>query len=220
MDKQKGLDILGLGPFATCADARKAFRILAKTWHPDRFANDPLNANIAEEKMKQVNEAFGFLLPLLPESAGVQSAPKASSATGPDRVQAHGPGNASPSFFSLLADGLKKWRNKINGVRAQGSGSVGKTQPSGPRCNTEHAGKRGKIQFETLFQNAVHHGRPGTVPRFNSSARIPGCHARRKAMAGPAYGRYRNLRLRKYRGTGPVEKISTIVPVSPIGKDR
>lgn len=68
MDKQKGLNILGLAPSATLTDARTAFRRLAKTWHPDRFAKDPLKAKISEEKMKQVNEAFHFLLPLLPDT--------------------------------------------------------------------------------------------------------------------------------------------------------
>ena len=49
--------ILGVSPDATDDEIKKAYRELAKKYHPDTYANNPL-ADLAEEKMKQINEAY------------------------------------------------------------------------------------------------------------------------------------------------------------------
>ncbi len=49
--------VLGVSPSATDEEVKKAYRKLAKKYHPDNFANSPLRAQ-AEEKMKQINEAY------------------------------------------------------------------------------------------------------------------------------------------------------------------
>ncbi len=49
--------ILGVSPNATDAEIKKAYRELAKKYHPDNYVNNPL-ADLASEKMKQINEAY------------------------------------------------------------------------------------------------------------------------------------------------------------------
>ena len=47
----------GLLFHANFADSCKAYRELARKYHPDNYQNNPL-ADLAEEKMKEINEAY------------------------------------------------------------------------------------------------------------------------------------------------------------------
>lgn len=49
--------VLGIAQTATDAEIKKAYRELARKYHPDNYQNNPL-ADLAEEKMKEVNEAY------------------------------------------------------------------------------------------------------------------------------------------------------------------
>ena len=53
--------VLGVSPSATDEEVKKAYRELAKKYHPDRYADSPL-ADLASEKMKEVNEAYDQIL--------------------------------------------------------------------------------------------------------------------------------------------------------------
>lgn len=49
---------LDLAPGASEEDVRRAWRELTKVWHPDRFGEDPALRRRAEEKQKEINEAY------------------------------------------------------------------------------------------------------------------------------------------------------------------
>ena len=49
--------VLGVDPSATDDEVKKAYRELAKKYHPDNYADSPL-ADLAQEKMKEINEAY------------------------------------------------------------------------------------------------------------------------------------------------------------------
>ncbi len=49
--------VLGVSPSASDEEVKKAYRELARKYHPDNYQNNPL-ADLAEEKMKEVNEAY------------------------------------------------------------------------------------------------------------------------------------------------------------------
>ena len=54
-------EILGVGPNATKEEIRKAYRKLASKYHPDKHQGNPLQ-DLAEEKFKEINEAYHALL--------------------------------------------------------------------------------------------------------------------------------------------------------------
>lgn len=49
--------VLGISRNATDEEVKKAYRELARKYHPDNYANNPL-ADLVEEKMKEINEAY------------------------------------------------------------------------------------------------------------------------------------------------------------------
>ena len=81
MDKNTALKILGLGSGASLDQAKKAFRDLAKRYHPDRYSqqvypDDEIRSAQADarmNRMKQINQAFHFLSPLLVSTESVSS---------------------------------------------------------------------------------------------------------------------------------------------------
>lgn len=50
-------EILGVSRNATEEEIKKAYRELARKYHPDNYANSPLS-DLASEKMKEINEAY------------------------------------------------------------------------------------------------------------------------------------------------------------------
>lgn len=61
IDKTKCYEILGVRDGVSREELRAAHRDLAKVWHPDRFAHDPRLQAKAQEKLKEINDAFDQL---------------------------------------------------------------------------------------------------------------------------------------------------------------
>ena len=51
-------EVLGISQSATDVEVKNAYRRLARKYHPDNFASEPEKAKEAEEKMKEINEAY------------------------------------------------------------------------------------------------------------------------------------------------------------------
>ena len=64
------LETLGLAPGAAAQEIKAAYRDLAKVWHPDRFTHEPRLQQKAQEKLKEINDAYQQLL------TGCYSAPR------------------------------------------------------------------------------------------------------------------------------------------------
>lgn len=50
--------VLGVSPDATDTEIKNAYRALARKYHPDNYQSDPAMAELAGEKMKEINAAY------------------------------------------------------------------------------------------------------------------------------------------------------------------
>ena len=53
-------EVLGVSQSASDDEIKKAYRNLARKYHPDNYQDNPL-ADLAEEKMKEINEAYDLI---------------------------------------------------------------------------------------------------------------------------------------------------------------
>lgn len=65
--------VLGVSANASDEEIKKAYRELVKKYHPDSYVNNPL-ADLAEAKMKEVNEAYDAIVKMRTQGGGYQSA--------------------------------------------------------------------------------------------------------------------------------------------------
>jgi hypothetical protein len=66
----KPYDVLGVKPGISTQELKAVYRDLAKVWHPDRFGHDPRLQQKAQEKLKEINEAYEQII------SGAASKPK------------------------------------------------------------------------------------------------------------------------------------------------
>ena len=58
----RAYEVLGVKPGVSDRELKAAHRDLAKVWHPDRFLHDPRLREKAQEKLKEINEAYEQLI--------------------------------------------------------------------------------------------------------------------------------------------------------------
>ncbi len=76
-------EVLGIRPTATDDEVKAAYRALARKYHPDNYADNPLSG-LAEEKMQEINEAYDAIVRMRKQGSQ-QTAGNASRSTGPSR---------------------------------------------------------------------------------------------------------------------------------------
>lgn len=74
MDIKKCFDILELDKNAGPDELKQAYKDMVNIWHPDRFSSNPRLKQKAENKLKEINEAYGAMQSFLSskESHGPQ----------------------------------------------------------------------------------------------------------------------------------------------------
>ncbi len=65
-------EVLGVKPTATDDEVKAAYRELAKKYHPDNYANNPLS-DLAAEKMQEINEAYDAIVRMRRQGGNRQS---------------------------------------------------------------------------------------------------------------------------------------------------
>lgn len=82
--------VLGVDSSATPEEVKKAYRDLVKEWHPDRFLHNPRLHRNAQEKLREINEAYDQLQSLIsnPKSRPSQSSKESGPHTNAGRLKA------------------------------------------------------------------------------------------------------------------------------------
>lgn len=88
-------EVLGVSPNASDDEVKKAYRDLARKYHPDNYADNPL-ADLAQEKMKDINEAYDAIMKM---RSGGGSGSSASAGYGGNG--AAGYSSANPQYAAI-----------------------------------------------------------------------------------------------------------------------
>ena len=75
----KAYEVLGVKPGVSDRELKASHRDLAKVWHPDRFLHDPRLQEKAQEKLKEINEAYEQLTSRHKRRVRVDETPPARS---------------------------------------------------------------------------------------------------------------------------------------------
>ena len=78
-------EVLGVSPSASDEEIKRAYRELAKKYHPDNYANNPLS-ELASEKMKEINEAYDTILKNRAGGASSSSSYSSSASSGDENL--------------------------------------------------------------------------------------------------------------------------------------
>lgn len=74
-------EVLGVSETATDEEIKTAYRKLAKKYHPDNYTDSPL-ADVAEQKMKEINEAYDTINQMRQKGKGTGSSSSGGSYSG------------------------------------------------------------------------------------------------------------------------------------------
>jgi hypothetical protein len=115
---KEALDALALRPGASAVEIKEAYRDLVKVWHPDRFGSDPGLRQKAEDKLKQINQAYAVL-----------QSDRTGGTNEPDGAAGSVPGDVAWSWSSSSAPRTYKsgpgWAKGISGGIGWPYGSLG-----------------------------------------------------------------------------------------------
>ena len=132
--------VLGVSPDATDEEIKKAYRALAKQYHPDNYTDNPL-ADLAVEKMKEINEAYAEIQQM--RSGGGSSGGSGAGSSGSSgSYRSSGSYNSSGSYGGEYA----RVRQLINNGRSAEAETILNRTPVGER-NAEWHFLKGVILY-------------------------------------------------------------------------
>ena len=169
-------ELLGVAPGVSAQELKTAHRDLAKVWHPDRFAHDPRLQQKAQEKLKEINEAYDQLISGKLGRRRTPASSPASQSSAPSQAGAR----LSPWKFillsalafvvlffaasrALISSGERRTQSQIPPTeQAQApSGEEGQLSESAARLSATES-SRGK----RADQQSTGDARPGSEPVF------------------------------------------------------
>jgi hypothetical protein len=154
----KFYELLGVSPGVSRQELKAAYRDLAKVWHPDRFAHDPRLQAKAQNKLKEINEAYDQLVSGKMKRQPPTYATAASSYSGDFHVR-NGKGSyargAAPIRWqlvlcALLIFGVTFFFSSRSFIRLQRRGPIVEQIPAVEVNAGEQSGSRGSVDADEL----------------------------------------------------------------------
>lgn len=218
MDQKTAFEMLNLDAAASFADAKKAYRALAKKYHPDLAFKNPRPKGDTEAKMKEINLAFRYLAPLLRSMEPIEKQEekidrdtKKDSPVQPEK-------DTDFSFLLKLSRGLAAFFDKKTDVRAV-QREPEKEKSGRPPAKPDD----GCLHFEDVFRT-IHpesliqtkkRRRRGNKRDMNSPfSRYQRYMALKQKMKSGQSGRKRDMSIGRIDKIDPVQAVQPVNPVS------
>lgn len=213
MDLKTALAILNLDAAATLAEAKKAYRTLAKQYHPDVMGKTASTEKDSETRMKDINLAFRYLAPFLKQNAPV----KKTSVKMPDAE----PPEEKPETVNIWEAVFNHCRQLLTRCIVQKKTPQGNPKTPPP---PKQGLKRNKEDFRTVLKNIK------TGP-FENEKTPSGRPKKKNPSRKPSFGYYqRYMELKQKMKSGrsgkstetsinPITKIEPVTRVNAVGKD-
>src|SRR3989344_1031416 len=100
----KNYRILGIQPGVSWKQLRHAYKKLVNTWHPDRFHHDGHQKKLAEEKTKEITQAYKELAEYYKEFSALPHVAKMTDVASTEKTSSQKAYNAHPDTESLNAE--------------------------------------------------------------------------------------------------------------------
>ncbi|MCK5163167.1 MAG: DnaJ domain-containing protein [Desulfobacula sp.] len=214
MDKKTAFEILNLDATVSFEDAKKAYRKLAKKYHPDVVGKNSWPKRNAEAKMKEINLAFRYIAPLLRSNQAIKKTKeKKYDTTGEDKSIKHEK-DMIFSFLSKIFGLLSAFLNKKIYSRAFNK-NVEKEKFRPPDRSTDR-----KRRFDDIFHNVynISSDRKRKAGKFKKKRRS------QKNSPYIGYQKFMVLKRKMKSGQsdpnmsiGKIDKIDPVKRVNPIG---
>ncbi len=94
--------VLGVTPQTSDDDVKRAYRELARKYHPDNYIGSPL-ADLAETRMKEINEAYDMIM-----NARTGRTAAGTSSSGGYQQQANRTGGYASGIYAQVRDAINK----------------------------------------------------------------------------------------------------------------
>ena len=111
--------ILGLEELPSLEELKKAYKLMVKQWHPDKFQNKPETEKLALKKTQEINNAYRFLLKEFesPEEKPVRPKTKNTRHNYPWQTYSDGfPDPAAVEFFLNSSHIVSAGYNKVRRI--------------------------------------------------------------------------------------------------------
>lgn len=161
--------ILGVKPGASWKQLRQAYKKLVNVWHPDRFQQDIRQKRLAEEKTKEITQAYKELAEyhkkfgVLPQPPREETPPANKNKAGPETTAATPPPDKTPKPASAApATEIPKRRISIQRARVMAAiallGSIYFIWQFAPWERPDNASTNGDVDQSS---NHHHEAEPG-----------------------------------------------------------
>jgi DnaJ-class molecular chaperone len=217
MDTKTALRILNIDGTASVAAAKKAYRDLAKKYHPDVVEKKNGPQINAEAKMKQINLAFRYMVPLLKKNEAETKAKEIKDDRETIKTAFVKQKTKMSGFF--LTHIIGWWASFFNKKRKGTSAVKGKFEKKPPIKKSSSTARR----FHDVLKS-VHPVLADGQKKAGATEkkRYPGNRspymgyqkymALKTKVASGQSGRHQGIRIES------VDKIDPINPISPVGK--